>query len=68
MPTYASAFRQFQHRARAALADLRRQIAAHETELRQRSFAWSLVREPLHREPPQLWRRRRLPQCECIRE
>src|SRR5229473_6432827 len=32
--TYASAFRQFQHRARAALADLRREISARETELR----------------------------------
>ncbi len=33
--TYASAFRQFQRRARAALADLRREISSHETELRE---------------------------------
>jgi len=32
---YASAFRQFQRRARAALADLRREISARETELRE---------------------------------
>ncbi len=34
-PTYASAFRQFQRRARAALADLRREISSRETELRE---------------------------------
>ncbi len=34
-PTYASAFRQFQRRARAALTDLRREISARETELRE---------------------------------
>jgi hypothetical protein len=33
--TYASALRQFQRRARAALADLRREISARETELRE---------------------------------
>src|SRR6266849_3725613 len=31
----ASAFRQFQRRARAALTDLRREISARETELRE---------------------------------
>ena len=34
-PTFASNFRQFQTRARAALADLRREISARETELRE---------------------------------
>ena len=34
-PTYASAFRQFQRRARTALTDLRREISARETELRE---------------------------------
>ena len=34
-PTYASAFRQFQRRARAALTDLRREISSRETELRE---------------------------------
>jgi hypothetical protein len=33
--TYASAFRQFQRRARAALVDLQREISFHETELRE---------------------------------
>ncbi len=32
--TYASAFRQFQRRARVALADLRREISSRESELR----------------------------------
>ncbi len=36
MPTtYAPAFRQFQRRARAALAQLRREISSRETELRE---------------------------------
>ena len=34
-PTYASAFRQFQDRARAALVDLRREISSREAELRE---------------------------------
>ena len=34
-PTYASAFRQFQRRAHAALADLRREISSQERELRE---------------------------------
>ena len=34
-PTFASNFRQFQTRVRAALADLRREISARETELRE---------------------------------
>ncbi len=34
-PTYVSAFRQFQRRARAALTDLRREISSRETELRE---------------------------------
>jgi hypothetical protein len=34
-PTFASNFRQFQTRARAALADLRREISAREIELRE---------------------------------
>ncbi len=34
-PTYVSAFRQFQRRARAALADLRREISSRESELRE---------------------------------
>jgi hypothetical protein len=43
--TYPSAFRQFQRRARAALADLRREISSRETELRElrdeeRRLAW----------------------------
>ena len=33
--TYPSALRQFQHRARTALADLRREISSRETELRE---------------------------------
>ncbi len=33
--TYASAFSQFQRRARAALTDLQREISARETELRE---------------------------------
>src|SRR5216683_2382062 len=33
--TYASAFRQFRRRARAALTELRREISARETELRE---------------------------------
>src|SRR5713226_8675347 len=33
--TYASAFRQFQRRAHAALTDLRREISSRETELRE---------------------------------
>ena len=33
--TYASAFRQFQRRAHAALTDLRREISSCETELRE---------------------------------
>ena len=33
--TYASALRQLQRRARAALADLRREISSRETELRE---------------------------------
>jgi hypothetical protein len=33
--TYPSAFRQFQRRARATLADLRREISSRETELRE---------------------------------
>ncbi len=33
--TYASAFRQFQRRVRAALTDLRREISSRETELRE---------------------------------
>jgi len=34
-PTYASAFRQFQRRARATLAGLRREIATREIQLRE---------------------------------
>src|SRR5260370_35212562 len=34
-PTFASNFRQFQTRARAALTDLRREISSRETELRE---------------------------------
>jgi hypothetical protein len=33
--TYASAFRQFQRRTRVALADLKREISARESELRE---------------------------------
>ncbi len=33
--TYPSALRQFQRRARAVLTDLRREISARETELRE---------------------------------
>ncbi len=33
--TYPSAFRQFQHRTRAALTDLRREISSREIELRE---------------------------------
>jgi hypothetical protein len=46
MPSsYASAFRQFQRRARGALTDLRREISVRETELRElRDEAMRLAR------------------------